>query len=73
MEEDKEIPIILGRPFLRTTRVVADMRDEHIQFRFDRAVNCGWGEVDEGEAKHVNTLNNNDFRPNDNNPPQNPN
>jgi hypothetical protein len=44
MEDDKEIPIILRRSFLRIARVIADMRedtltvrvrDERIQFRFD--------------------------------------
>jgi hypothetical protein len=47
MEEDKEVPIILGIPFLRTARVIADMRegtlivrvgDERIQFKFDSVV-----------------------------------
>jgi hypothetical protein len=41
MEKDKEVPIILGRPFLRTVGVIVDMRegtlmvrvrDERIQF-----------------------------------------
>jgi hypothetical protein len=27
MEEDKEVPIILGIPFLRTARVIADMQE----------------------------------------------
>jgi hypothetical protein len=47
MEEDKEVSIILERPFLRTAGVITDMResmltirvgDEHIQFRFDKAI-----------------------------------
>jgi hypothetical protein len=80
IKEGKEVSIILGRPFWRTIRVVAYIRegtptvrigDEQIQFQFDWAVNRGWGKIDEGEAERVNALNNNDFRPNDNNQPQN--
>jgi hypothetical protein len=47
VEEDKKVPIILGIPFLRTTVVITDMRedtltvrvgDKRIQFQFDKTV-----------------------------------
>ena len=47
MEEDKEIPIILGRPFLKTTRTLIDVEnetltlrngDEKVQFNLNRAM-----------------------------------
>ena len=47
MEEDKEVPIILGRPFLRTAGALIDVKhgtltlrigDEKVQFQIDRAM-----------------------------------
>ncbi|KAJ1704038.1 hypothetical protein LUZ63_003817 [Rhynchospora breviuscula] len=49
MEEDKEVPIILGRPFLRTAGVMMDARDgtilvrvgeETLRFSIDKAMKC---------------------------------
>ncbi|XP_078178563.1 uncharacterized protein LOC144572763 [Carex rostrata] len=49
MEEDKEIPIILGRPFLKTTRTLIDVEnrtltlrigDEKVEFNLNRAMKC---------------------------------
>jgi hypothetical protein len=33
MEKDKEVPIILGRSFLRTAKVIADMREDTLAIR----------------------------------------
>ena len=33
MEEDKEIPIILGRPFLATDKVIIDVQKGELKFR----------------------------------------
>ena len=33
MEEDKEIPIILGRPFLATSRVMIDVQRGELKLR----------------------------------------
>ena len=47
MEEDKEMPIILGRPFLKTARTLIDVEngtltlrigDEKVQFNLNRAM-----------------------------------
>ncbi|KAJ3704679.1 hypothetical protein LUZ61_008384 [Rhynchospora tenuis] len=49
MEEDVEVPIILGRPFLRTAGVMMDARDgkilvrvgeEQLEFSIDHAMKC---------------------------------
>ena len=34
MEEDKEVPIILGRPFLATGKALVDVQSEEMKFRF---------------------------------------
>ncbi|XP_078178918.1 uncharacterized protein LOC144573105 [Carex rostrata] len=67
MEEDKEIPIILGRPFLKTTRTLIDVEnetltlrigDEKIEFNLNRAMKypsetetCCWLDVVDQLAK----------------------
>jgi hypothetical protein len=49
MEEDKDIPIILGRPFLKTTRTLIDVEtgtltlrigDEKVEFNLHQAMKC---------------------------------
>ena len=34
MEEDKEVPIILGRPFLATGKALVDVQSGEMKFRF---------------------------------------
>jgi len=33
MDEDDDVPLILGRPFMKTTRVIIGMDDEKIKVR----------------------------------------
>jgi len=33
MKEDEEVPLILGRPFMKTTRIIVDVDKGEIQLR----------------------------------------
>jgi hypothetical protein len=35
IEEDKKVPIIIGKPFLRITRVIANMREDTLTIRVE--------------------------------------
>ena len=62
MEEDKEIPIILGRPFLSTDRAMIDVQrgelklrvqDDEVKFNVFEDVTCHSGPTDPLEASLV--------------------
>ena len=48
MEEDKEIPIILGRPFLATSRAMVDVQRGELKLRVQddevqqRVIHASW-------------------------------
>ncbi|MFS7913922.1 putative aspartic peptidase domain superfamily [Helianthus anomalus] len=50
MEEDTEVPLILGRPFLATAQAVIDMNDGTLTLKFgDKEVKFGVGKREEDD------------------------
>ena len=59
MEEDTEVPLILGRPFLATAQAVVDMNDGTLTLRYgDDEVKFGVGEriEDDDSVNYMNVI-----------------